>query len=176
MTTILLEDIVAIKNLPEILKVDGIDVFWVVPGDLAQSMGYTGQTNHPEVRAVMDKAIARHRQGRAARPAPCQRRHGRGRHRQGRQHGQRVLDELAGGRRARVPGEGEREDRRLHRLADPDGCELPSAVTNSSGHLRDGWTARPSRADSLGQASAGVSAPATAPGRRARRAVVHRRA
>jgi 4-hydroxy-2-oxoheptanedioate aldolase len=38
--------------------VDGIDVFWVVPGDLAQSMGYTGQVNHPDVRAVMDKAIA----------------------------------------------------------------------------------------------------------------------
>jgi 4-hydroxy-2-oxoheptanedioate aldolase len=57
MVTVLLEDIVAIKNLPEILAVDGIDIFWMVPGDLAQSMGYTGQVNHPEVRAVMDKAI-----------------------------------------------------------------------------------------------------------------------
>ena len=37
---------------------DGIDVFFVVPGDLAQSMGHTGQTNHPEVVAVIDKAIA----------------------------------------------------------------------------------------------------------------------
>mgnify|MGYP000888628887 CR=1 FL=1 len=58
LTSILLEDIVAINNLPEILTVDGIDVFWVVPGDLAQSMGYTGQVNHPEVRKVMDQAIA----------------------------------------------------------------------------------------------------------------------
>lgn len=60
MTTILLEDIVAVeeKNLAEILKVDGIDVFFVVPGDLAQSMGYTGQTGHPEVQAVVDRAIA----------------------------------------------------------------------------------------------------------------------
>lgn len=58
MTSILLEDIVAINNLPEILTVDGIDVFWVVPGDLAQSMGHTGQVNHPEVRKVMDRAIA----------------------------------------------------------------------------------------------------------------------
>jgi 4-hydroxy-2-oxoheptanedioate aldolase len=58
MVTILLEDIVAIRNLPEILAVDGIDVFWVVPGDLAQSMGHTGQVNHPEVREVMDQAIA----------------------------------------------------------------------------------------------------------------------
>ena len=60
MTTILLEDIAAVeeKNLAEILKVDGIDVFFVVPGDLAQSMGYTGQTGHPEVQAVVDRAIA----------------------------------------------------------------------------------------------------------------------
>lgn len=60
MTTILLEDIVAVeeKNLAEILKVDGIDVFFVAPGDLAQSMGYTGQTGHPDVQAVVDKAIA----------------------------------------------------------------------------------------------------------------------
>lgn len=58
MTAILLEDIVAIQNLPEILEVDGIDVFYVAPGDLAQSMGHTGQINHPEVRAVVDRAIA----------------------------------------------------------------------------------------------------------------------
>jgi len=58
MVTVLLEDIVAINNLKEILTVDGIDVFFVVPGDLAQSMGFTGQTGHPEVRAVIDRAIA----------------------------------------------------------------------------------------------------------------------
>jgi 2-keto-3-deoxy-L-rhamnonate aldolase RhmA len=58
MTAILLEDIVAIQNLPSILDVDGIDVFYVAPGDLAQSMGYTGQVNHPEVRAVVDRAVA----------------------------------------------------------------------------------------------------------------------
>jgi 2-keto-3-deoxy-L-rhamnonate aldolase RhmA len=58
MTAILLEDIVAIQNLSSILDVDGIDVFYVAPGDLAQSMGYTGQVNHPEVRAVVDRAIA----------------------------------------------------------------------------------------------------------------------
>jgi 2-keto-3-deoxy-L-rhamnonate aldolase RhmA len=57
-TAILLEDIVAIQNLPSILEVDGIDVFYVAPGDLAQSMGHTGQVNHPDVRAVVDRAIA----------------------------------------------------------------------------------------------------------------------
>ncbi|MCC7372586.1 MAG: hypothetical protein IT306_29500 [Chloroflexi bacterium] len=59
MTTILLEDIAALepKNLDEMLEVDGIDVFFVVPGDLAQSMGLTGQPNHPDVQAAVDKAI-----------------------------------------------------------------------------------------------------------------------
>src|SRR4051794_12012175 len=58
MTAILLEDIAAIPNLPDILKVDGIDVFYVAPGDLAQSMGHTGAVNHPEVQQVVDQAIA----------------------------------------------------------------------------------------------------------------------
>ena len=58
MTAILLEDIVAIRNLSEILEVDGIDVFYVAPGDLAQSMGHTGAVSHPEVQAVVDQAIA----------------------------------------------------------------------------------------------------------------------
>jgi len=53
----LIEDIVAVNNLPEILSVDHIDVFSVAPGDLAQSMGYLGQTSHPEVLATIDKAI-----------------------------------------------------------------------------------------------------------------------
>ena len=98
MTSILLEDVVAIENLPEILKVDGIDVFWVVPGDLAQSMGYTGQINHPEVRKVMDKAIADIvKAGRHA-GTLVNDDTDRGCHRQGCQHGQRLLDELACGR------------------------------------------------------------------------------
>jgi 4-hydroxy-2-oxoheptanedioate aldolase len=56
--TVLIEDIVAIRNLPEILEVDRVDVFYVAPGDLAQSMGYIGQTDHPEVKAIVDKAIS----------------------------------------------------------------------------------------------------------------------
>ena len=54
----LLEEQEAISNLKEILTVDGIDVFLFGPSDLAQTMGYTGQPNHPEVRAVIDRAIA----------------------------------------------------------------------------------------------------------------------
>ncbi len=58
MTMILIEDIIAVNNLEEILAVD-IDVFYVAPGDLAQSMGYPGQHTHPDVQQTVDKTIAR---------------------------------------------------------------------------------------------------------------------
>jgi len=53
----LLEDIVAIRNIKEIATVDGIDVFYVAPGDLAQSMGHTGDMGHLEVQQAIDDAI-----------------------------------------------------------------------------------------------------------------------
>ena len=58
LTSILLEDIAMVPNLPEIVQVDGIDVFYVAPGDFAQSMGLTGQSDHPDVRAAVDDCIA----------------------------------------------------------------------------------------------------------------------
>ena len=56
---VLIEDIVAVENLDEILTVDHIDVFFVAPSDLAQSMGYVGQIDHPDVAEVIDGAIAK---------------------------------------------------------------------------------------------------------------------
>ena len=56
---VIVEDIVAIQNLDEILAVDHIDVFFVAPGDLAQSMGHIGQLDHPELVAKADSAIER---------------------------------------------------------------------------------------------------------------------
>jgi len=53
---VLIEEMEAVQNLAEILTVDGIDVFFVAPSDLAQTMGYTGQPDHPEVRKVIDAA------------------------------------------------------------------------------------------------------------------------
>jgi len=53
---VLIEDIVAVRNLPEILSVDHIDVFYVAPGDLGQSMGYLDRS-HPEVRATVERAL-----------------------------------------------------------------------------------------------------------------------
>jgi 4-hydroxy-2-oxoheptanedioate aldolase len=54
---VLIEEMEAVNNLADILTIDGIDVFFVAPSDLAQTMGYTGQPNHPEVQKVIDAAI-----------------------------------------------------------------------------------------------------------------------
>ena len=54
---VLIEDIVAVNNLDQILTVDHIDVFFVAPGDLSQSLGLVGQMHHPEVRSAVDSAL-----------------------------------------------------------------------------------------------------------------------
>jgi 2-keto-3-deoxy-L-rhamnonate aldolase RhmA len=59
MVVVLLEEAEALKNLDEILKVDNIDVFFVAPTDLAQTMGHIGESGHPEVQAAIDDALAR---------------------------------------------------------------------------------------------------------------------
>ncbi len=59
MIVVLIEDIRAVNNLDDILKVDHIDVFHVAPSDLAQSMGHIGDDGHPEVQETIDQSIAR---------------------------------------------------------------------------------------------------------------------
>ena len=59
MVIVLLEEAEALKNLDDILRVDGIDVFFVAPSDLAQTMGHIGDTGHPDVQAAIDATIAR---------------------------------------------------------------------------------------------------------------------
>jgi 4-hydroxy-2-oxoheptanedioate aldolase len=54
---VLIEDIAAVKNLDEIVKVDHIDVFFVAPNDLSTSMGHIGNMGHPEVQQTVDGAI-----------------------------------------------------------------------------------------------------------------------
>ena len=54
---VLIEDIIAVENLDEILTVDHIDVFFVAPNDLAQSMGHLDNIDHPEVQATIDRAF-----------------------------------------------------------------------------------------------------------------------
>ncbi len=57
-----LEEGEALRNINEILKVEGIDVFFVGPADLAQSMGFPGRSDIPIVqqmiRATLDAIIA----------------------------------------------------------------------------------------------------------------------
>jgi 2-keto-3-deoxy-L-rhamnonate aldolase RhmA len=59
MFIILIEDIIAVENLDSILSVDNIDVFFLASGDLAQSMGFPGQSDHKEVQKVVDESLKR---------------------------------------------------------------------------------------------------------------------
>ena len=59
LVSIQIETLEAVNNLDEILSVEGIDVFFIGPTDLSTSMGYTGQVNHPEVQAMIDKLVQR---------------------------------------------------------------------------------------------------------------------
>jgi 4-hydroxy-2-oxoheptanedioate aldolase len=53
-----LEEAEALGNLGEILQVEGVDVFFIGPSDLSQSLGYPGRSDAPEVREAMDRAFA----------------------------------------------------------------------------------------------------------------------
>ena len=50
---VMVEETEAIKNLPDILSVEGLDSVFIGPEDLSASMGYLGQPGHPEVQAVI---------------------------------------------------------------------------------------------------------------------------
>jgi 4-hydroxy-2-oxoheptanedioate aldolase len=55
---VLIEEMKAVQHLAEILTVEQIDVFFVAPSDLAQTMGYIGNHTHQAVQKVIDDAIA----------------------------------------------------------------------------------------------------------------------
>ena len=58
LTVVLIEERKALDNLADILTVDHIDVFFVAPSDLAQTMGHIGNHTHPDVQAAIDRALA----------------------------------------------------------------------------------------------------------------------
>lgn len=58
LVVVLIEEIEAVNNLADILTVDNIDVFFVAPSDLAQTMGHIGNHMHPDVQATIDSALA----------------------------------------------------------------------------------------------------------------------
>ncbi len=49
-----IEDAEAVENIDEIVGVEGVDVFFVGPSDLSQSLGYPGRSDHPVVREAME--------------------------------------------------------------------------------------------------------------------------
>lgn len=55
----MIEDAEALENLPQLLRVKGIDLFTFGPHDLAQSLGYPGQPDHPAVHKAVAEATER---------------------------------------------------------------------------------------------------------------------
>lgn len=54
-----IEDEAAVANVDELLKVEGVDVFFIGPSDLSQSMGHPGEPGAPRVKAAIDQTLAR---------------------------------------------------------------------------------------------------------------------
>lgn len=54
-----LEHAEALQNIDEILAVDGIDVFFIGPSDLSQSMGFPGNPKAPPVARAIEEALAK---------------------------------------------------------------------------------------------------------------------
>ena len=57
MVVVLLEEIEALRNLDQILEVDYIDVFFIAPSDLSQTMGHIGNPGHPEVQQAINTGL-----------------------------------------------------------------------------------------------------------------------
>jgi len=56
-----IEDREAVDSLDALLEVDGIDVFFIGPSDLSQSMGYPGNPKAPPVAKAIEESLAKMR-------------------------------------------------------------------------------------------------------------------
>ena len=61
-----IEGVEGINNLDEILSVSGMDVIFIGPYDLSQSLGIPGQVNHPLVTEKMKEVILKCKQSKVA--------------------------------------------------------------------------------------------------------------
>ena len=55
LTVIHIETLAAVEAIEEYLEIDGVDVLFLGPTDLSQSMGLVGRKDHPDVVAAMDR-------------------------------------------------------------------------------------------------------------------------
>jgi 2-keto-3-deoxy-L-rhamnonate aldolase RhmA len=53
-----IESPIGIKNIDDLLAVEGIDAAFIGPNDLSQSLGIMGQFEHPDFIAALDKIIS----------------------------------------------------------------------------------------------------------------------
>jgi 4-hydroxy-2-oxoheptanedioate aldolase len=53
-----LEEGQAVRNVDEIMSVEGVDVYFVGPSDLSQSLGHPGRPDVPEVREAMEHVFS----------------------------------------------------------------------------------------------------------------------
>jgi 4-hydroxy-2-oxoheptanedioate aldolase len=54
-----IESVAGLDALEEIAAVEGVDGIFIGPADLAASLGHPGNTDHPDVKAAVEKAIKR---------------------------------------------------------------------------------------------------------------------
>jgi len=53
------ESVKGVEALDDILKVDGVDVVFMGPADLAGSMGHLGNPSHPDVKAAVQECLSK---------------------------------------------------------------------------------------------------------------------
>jgi len=57
MVIVQVETVATVEALPELLEVPGIDVYFIGPNDLSQSLGYPAQLHEPAVQTLIDQAV-----------------------------------------------------------------------------------------------------------------------
>jgi len=57
MVAVMIEEMTAVENLDEMVKVPGLDLCVVGATDLSMSMGYPGQPGHPDVQSQVELAL-----------------------------------------------------------------------------------------------------------------------
>lgn len=58
LVVIQIESLSGVESIHEILQVPGLDVVFLGPYDLSQSMGILGQVDHPRLRSVMEGVVS----------------------------------------------------------------------------------------------------------------------